>query len=72
MLNDSFLVSVLCRTICRCIPYRYKSREKGSLVGEAGEEVEVLVISSQKGKGLLFPKVNNLLPLSGVVLDRLN
>lgn len=25
------------------------------------KEVEVLVISSQKGKGLLFPKVNDLL-----------
>lgn len=44
------------RQVVGCIPYRYKSREKGSLVGEAGEEVEVLVISSQKGKGLLFPK----------------
>ncbi|XP_030461221.1 nudix hydrolase 17, mitochondrial-like [Syzygium oleosum] len=42
------------RQVVGCIPYRYKSREGGSLVGE--KEVEVLVISSQKGKGLLFPK----------------
>ncbi|KAI6691449.1 hypothetical protein NL676_028277 [Syzygium grande] len=47
------------RQVVGCIPYRYKSRDGGSLVGE--KEVEVLVISSQKGKGLLFPKVNDLL-----------
>ena len=41
--------------MCRCIPYRYKIGDQTSL--EAQEELEVLVISSQKGKGMLFPKV---------------
>ncbi|KAL3735672.1 hypothetical protein ACJRO7_024751 [Eucalyptus globulus] len=44
------------RQVVGCIPYRYKSREDDSLAGEEEDEVEVLVISSQKGKGLLFPK----------------
>ncbi|XP_054798230.1 nudix hydrolase 18, mitochondrial-like [Prosopis cineraria] len=36
------------RQVVGCIPYRYKMEES--------EELEVLVISSQKGKGMLFPK----------------
>lgn len=36
--------------ICRCIPYRYSKTNKS-------EELEVLLISSQNGKGMLFPKV---------------
>lgn len=40
--------------LCRCIPYRYKIGEKNSL--DVSDELEVLVISSQKGKGMLFPK----------------
>ncbi|KAK4278036.1 hypothetical protein QN277_015935 [Acacia crassicarpa] len=39
------------RQVVGCIPYRYKMEEQGSI-----EELEVLVISSQKGKGMLFPK----------------
>ncbi|KAJ7964466.1 Nudix hydrolase-like protein [Quillaja saponaria] len=42
------------RQVVGCIPYRYKITEPTSL--EASEELEVLVISSQKGKGMLFPK----------------
>ncbi|KAG2710801.1 hypothetical protein I3843_04G045900 [Carya illinoinensis] len=42
------------RQVVGCIPYRYKNAKQTSLV-EAGE-LEVLVISSQKGKGMLFPK----------------
>ena len=36
--------------MCRCIPYRYRKTNKS-------KELEVLVISSQNGKGMLFPKV---------------
>lgn len=35
----------------RCIPYRYKSN------GTQENEIEVLVISAQKGHGMQFPKV---------------
>ncbi|XP_028792136.1 nudix hydrolase 18, mitochondrial [Neltuma alba] len=42
------------RQVVGCIPYRYKMEEQGSM--EASGELEVLVISSQKGKGMLFPK----------------
>jgi len=41
-----------CRQVVGCIPYRYRKTEKSS----SDEELEVLVISSQKGKGMLFPK----------------
>ncbi|KAK6927826.1 NUDIX hydrolase domain, partial [Dillenia turbinata] len=41
------------RQVVGCIPYRYKVNPESSL---EEEEVEVLVITSQKGKGLLFPK----------------
>ena len=41
---------------CRCIPYRFKIGEKTCL--DVSDELEVLVISSQKGKGMLFPKVD--------------
>lgn len=40
----------------RCIPYRFTP------TGE-GKTMEVLMISSQKGQGLLFPKVSTCLPL---------
>ncbi|KAI4299610.1 hypothetical protein L6164_033052 [Bauhinia variegata] len=43
------------RQVVGCIPYRYKITEQSSLE-ESEEELEVLVISSQKGKGMLFPK----------------
>ncbi|PNY00823.1 nudix hydrolase mitochondrial-like, partial [Trifolium pratense] len=42
------------RQVVGCIPYRYKIGEKNSL--DVSDELEVLVISSQKGKGMLFPK----------------
>lgn len=42
----------------RCIPYRYRQTEQES---SSVEDIEVLVISSQKGQGILFPKV---IPLS--------
>lgn len=41
----------------RCIPYRYKCVKQSLEINE--EDLEVLVISSQKGKGMLFPKVLN-------------
>jgi len=37
------------RQVVGCIPYRYRKTNKSV-------ELEVLVISSQKGKGMLFPK----------------
>ncbi|KDP25791.1 hypothetical protein JCGZ_22513 [Jatropha curcas] len=43
------------RQVVGCIPYRYKTEKKDSLNIEE-EGFEVLVISSQKGKGMLFPK----------------
>ncbi|EXC05433.1 Nudix hydrolase 17 [Morus notabilis] len=39
------------RQVVGCIPYRYKTCRQNSL-----RELQVLVISSQKGKGMLFPK----------------
>lgn len=42
------------RQVVGCIPYRYKPTKQTSY--EKEEELEVLVISSQKGKGMLFPK----------------
>lgn len=39
--------------ICRCIPYRYRNGGDG----EIGDELEVLIITSQKGQGMMFPKV---------------
>jgi diphosphoinositol-polyphosphate diphosphatase len=37
---------------CRCVPYRFKLSNDGKI----SDEVEVLVISSQKGHALMFPK----------------
>lgn len=43
------------RQVVGCIPYRYnKVIEKTMEINE--DDLEVLVISSQKGKGMLFPK----------------
>ncbi|XP_062150806.1 nudix hydrolase 18, mitochondrial-like [Alnus glutinosa] len=42
------------RQVVGCIPYRYKITTPTS--SEEARELEVLVISSQKGKGMLFPK----------------
>ncbi|KAA3459715.1 nudix hydrolase 21, chloroplastic-like [Gossypium australe] len=41
------------RLVVGCIPYRYKKLEEAS---SNEEEIEVLVISAQNGKGMLFPK----------------
>ncbi|ONI09399.1 hypothetical protein PRUPE_5G235900 [Prunus persica] len=40
------------RQVVGCIPYRFRKTEQSSSL----EELEVLVISSQKGQGMLFPK----------------
>ena len=45
---------------CRCIPYRYKKGDDGGI----SNELEVLVISSQKGHALMFPKVTLLTLIS--------
>lgn len=43
-----------CRQVVGCIPYRYKKSDQSS--GGGGEELEFLVVSSPKGKGMMFPK----------------
>jgi len=48
--------------MCRCIPYRYKQDVDGNI----SDELEVLVVSSQKGQGLMFPKVHLRL---GILFD---
>lgn len=40
------------RSCCRCIPYKFN---RG--YDDVGTSMEVLVVSSPKGNGLLFPKV---------------
>ncbi|RZB95260.1 Nudix hydrolase 17, mitochondrial isoform B [Glycine soja] len=40
------------RQVVGCIPYRYKQ----DIEGKMSNELEVLVVSSQKGQGLMFPK----------------
>lgn len=46
------------RLVVGCIPYRYRSSGGGKGTGNEQDQVEVLVISSQKGlaKGMMFPK----------------
>lgn len=39
----------------RCIPFRYRNTERGN--DDSEKIVEVLMISSASGPGLLFPKV---------------
>ncbi|CAL0313765.1 unnamed protein product [Lupinus luteus] len=39
-----------CRQVVGCIPYRYRRK------GNQNKELEVLVISAQKGNGMQFPK----------------
>ncbi|XP_072993112.1 nudix hydrolase 16, mitochondrial [Typha latifolia] len=43
-----------CRLIAGCIPFRYRNRENSG--DEKNKVVEVLMINSQSGPGLLFPK----------------
>ncbi|CAK9154307.1 unnamed protein product [Ilex paraguariensis] len=40
------------RLVVGCIPYRYKLGDDGAIK----DALEVLVISSQKGQGMMFPK----------------
>ncbi|XP_027098082.1 nudix hydrolase 17, mitochondrial [Coffea arabica] len=40
------------RLVVGCIPYRFKGQEKDKV----NNQVEVLVISSQNGQGMMFPK----------------
>ncbi|KAJ9153051.1 hypothetical protein P3X46_026540 [Hevea brasiliensis] len=40
------------RQVVGCIPYRFKNCIDGSI----GDALEVLVITSQKGQGMMFPK----------------
>ncbi|GAB4840444.1 Nudix hydrolase 17, mitochondrial [Ancistrocladus abbreviatus] len=42
------------RLVVGCIPYRFRSGSRGQ--DDVNGEVEVLVITSQKGQGMLFPK----------------
>jgi hypothetical protein len=42
---------------CRCIPFRYRANNDETSDDEHKKLVEVLMINSQSGPGLLFPKV---------------
>ncbi|GMP32910.1 hypothetical protein CsSME_00006454 [Camellia sinensis var. sinensis] len=49
-----------CRLVVGCIPYRFRKTNQSHGPGHR-EELEVLLISSQKGQTLLFPKVSSSL-----------
>lgn len=42
---------------CRCIPFRYRANNDETSDDKHDKLVEVLMINSQSGPGLLFPKV---------------
>ncbi|KAK4756418.1 hypothetical protein SAY87_006545 [Trapa incisa] len=44
-----------CRQVVGCIPYRYRKNSTSDGVAAEGE-LEVLLISSQKGNAMMFPK----------------
>ncbi|KAJ8505653.1 hypothetical protein OPV22_006539 [Ensete ventricosum] len=44
-----------CRLVAGCIPYRFRKTDKPSL-GDIDQAIEVMVVSSQKGRELMFPK----------------
>ncbi|KAL6228322.1 PREDICTED: nudix hydrolase 18, mitochondrial-like [Fragaria vesca subsp. vesca] len=44
------------RQVVGCIPYRYKMAKQSLSKDDGAKELQVLVITSQKGKGMLFPK----------------
>ncbi|CAL9043906.1 nudix hydrolase 17, mitochondrial-like [Musa acuminata AAA Group] len=44
-----------CRLVAGCIPYRFKKMDKPSLA-DIDRAIEVMVVSSQKGRELMFPK----------------
>ncbi|KAF0910954.1 hypothetical protein E2562_005345 [Oryza meyeriana var. granulata] len=48
-----FACILLC---CRCIPFRYRASNDETSHDEQKKRVEVLMINSQSGPGLLFPK----------------
>lgn len=49
------------RQVVGCIPYRLRSADTDDTLATAVDEaVEVLVISSQKGSAVMFPKVGQL------------
>jgi hypothetical protein len=58
------------RLVAGCIPFRYVNSDKDGN-SESGKVIQVLMISSSSGPGLLFPKVQSkrcfflLLPLFG-------
>ena len=52
---DLALTSLTSR-VCRCIPFRYINSDENDSSG-SGKVVQVLMISSSSGPGLLFPKV---------------
>ncbi|XP_047332732.1 nudix hydrolase 18, mitochondrial-like [Impatiens glandulifera] len=46
-----------CRQVVGCIPYRFRrSNQSRGFCGSISDEIEVLLISSQKGQAWLFPK----------------
>lgn len=48
--------------LCRCIPYRIRNAEKSHLIDDITlDDLEILLISSQKSTRLMFPKVNKIL-----------
>ncbi|BBN10811.1 diphosphoinositol-polyphosphate diphosphatase [Marchantia polymorpha subsp. ruderalis] len=44
------------RLVAGCIPYRYGSTDDGNGNANPEHNIEVLMITSQRGEGLLFPK----------------
>jgi diphosphoinositol-polyphosphate diphosphatase len=49
----SFFLESNINFFCRCVPYRYKKQEVN---GVETQVIQVLLVSAQKGKGMLFPK----------------
>lgn len=45
-----------CRLLAGCIPYKYRNSDDGGDASSKIKAVEVLMINSQSGPGLLFPK----------------
>ena len=62
LLSTTFAFMYLCivwiiSLFCRCIPFRYRTNNDETSDDEHKKLVEVLMINSQSGPGLLFPKV---------------
>ncbi|KAF0933172.1 hypothetical protein E2562_016121 [Oryza meyeriana var. granulata] len=56
MLSCYAIYLILVSCICRCIPFRYKDNNDETSDDGHKKLVEVLMINSQSGPGLLFPK----------------